>query len=227
MPIRLLFFVLVGLLVIRFGEPRVATAEESALPFSCEVFGPYSSEADLRARFGTDNVKTALVPWGGAEGDYNEGTVLFGGTPEAKLEIYWRDAAGKRLPQWVSVRGKHTRWRSPRGVTLGTSLRTIETLNRRPFRILGFGSDGGGTVMSWSGGALEGQDSKDCRVRMRVAPSWDTLDPTSRKMIDQLHGERDFSSGHPAMRSLDPAVNELFLQYVRHRPMPVSRLARN
>ena len=63
-------------------------AQAGVLPFSCEIFSATASEAALSARFGAANVKTGLVPWGGAEGDVNEGTVLFGSTSGAKLEIY-------------------------------------------------------------------------------------------------------------------------------------------
>jgi hypothetical protein len=94
------------------------------------------------------------VPWGGAEGDYNEGTILFAAIPDARLEILWKDRQGKRVPDWVSIRGKQSRWRTPTGISLGTDLQTIERLNTRPFRLLGFGTDVSGTGMSWSGGAV-------------------------------------------------------------------------
>jgi hypothetical protein len=183
------------------------------LPFSCTTFSASTTAADLGAKFGSANVKTAQVPWGGAEGDYSEGTVLFGSDPSAKLEIYWRDRTNKRNPDWVSVRGKQSRWRSPAGISLGTSLREIEQLNGRPFRLVGFGSDVQGTVMSWSGGRLEAQNVNGCRVRMRLSPDWDNADTNVQALMKQLQGESEYSSGHPAMQSLNPTVNEVFLQY--------------
>jgi hypothetical protein len=157
-------------------------------------------------------VQTAPVPWGGAEGDYNEGTVLFGSDPNATLQIYWADRAGKRDPQWVSVRGDRSRWHSPGGVTLGTSLKVIEELNGRPFRLLGFATDVSGTVMSWSNGRLS-TDPGECRVRMRLRPAPEKTDRGLSPLYRQLLGEREFSSGHPAMQALDPSVYELFIQY--------------
>jgi hypothetical protein len=177
------------------------------------VFSVNTTAADLRAKFGAENVKTAQVPWGGSEGDYREGTVLFDGDPTARLEVHWRDTANKRDPDWVSVRGKQTRWHSPGGITLGTSLRVIERLNGGPFRLIGFGSDVQGTVMSWSGGKLEAQNANRCRVRMRLGPDWDNADAKARGLMDQTDGASEFSSGHPAMQGLNPTVNELFLQY--------------
>ena len=194
------------------GVAEVPTQDRS-LPFSCATFSPDISAADLRARFGEKHVQTAPVPWGGAEGDFNEGTVLFGKEPDARLEILWHDTAGKRNPEWVSVRGTRSRWRTPAGITLGTYLRMLEKLNAGPFRLLGFGTDVSGTVMSWSDGRLAAQDSTECRVRLRLGVAWDSTEDGRSPPFRQLIGEREFSSGHPAMQALNPSVYELFLQY--------------
>lgn len=201
-----------ALVTASVGVARVP-AEDQSLPFSCATFPPEVSAADLGARFGAGNVQTAPVPWGGAEGDYNEGTVLFGKDPSARLEIFWRDTAGKRSPEWLSVRGDSRRWRTPGGITLGTPLKAIETLNGRPFRLLGFGTDVSGTVMSWSAGRLAAQDTGGCRVRVRLRAASDYTRDHQSRLFRQLIGEREFSSGHPAMQSLNPSVYELFLQY--------------
>ena len=142
-------------LLDRAPETLVARGQGKQLIFSCSTFPRDISEADLRSRFGPPNVTTSLVPWGGAEGDYNEGTVLFAEDPSARVEILWKERAAKRTPEWVSIRGNSSRWRSPAGITLGTDLLTIEKLNRRPFRLVGLSSDVSGTVMSWSRGQLE------------------------------------------------------------------------
>jgi hypothetical protein len=190
-----------------------AQLPDTALPFSCATFPPDLSAADLRARFGEQNVRRAPVPWGGAEGDYNEGTVLFPDNAIARLEIFWRDAATQRHPEWISVRGERSRWRTSSGASLGTRLQELESLNGRPFSLLGSGNDVSGTVMSWSGGKLEAQDTERCRVRLRLAVPWPRTDHGRSPLYRQLLGEREFSSGHPAMQGLDPAVYELFLQY--------------
>ena len=188
-------------------------AQDGSLPFSCSTFPSTVNAAALRERFGQEHVETAPVPWGGAEGDYNEGTVLFGKDPNAKLEIFWHDTPRKRNPAWVSVRGDRSRWRTAAGITLGTHLRTLETLNGGPFRLLGFGTDVSGTVMSWSNGRLATQDVAECRVRIRLRVPWETTGDGRSLLFRQLIGEREFSSGHPAMQSLDASVYELFLQY--------------
>jgi hypothetical protein len=200
--------------VLLAGDGRVAGgAAEGTLPFSCATFPSDVSAADLRSRFGLEHVQTAPVPWGGAEGEYKQGTVLFGGEPDARLEMFWNDTVGERYPAWVSVRGDQSRWRTPAGITLGTELRSIETLNAGPFRLLGFGPDVAGTVMSWSNGRLETQDAGTCRLRLRLRVAWERTGDGRSPLFRQLRGEREFSSGHPAMQSLNPSVYELFIQY--------------
>jgi hypothetical protein len=202
-------------LALLTSTSSVVQLPEAALLFSCGTFPPYLSAADLRERFGEQNVRRAPVPWGGAEGDHNEGTVLFPDDENGRLQIFWRDAAAQRQPEWVSVRGERSRWRTPAGVTLGTHLRELESLNGRPFRLLGFANDVSGTVMSWSGGRLETQDTERCRVRLRLQVPWQRTDHGRSPPYRQLLGEREFSSGHPAMQGLNPAVYELLIQYRR------------
>ena len=190
---------------------HAAFPQAAALPFTCDVFTPDLTADDLVKRFGADNVKAARVPWGGAEGEFNDGTVLFDGQPEARLEIYWRDAKAQRHPQWVSVRGARSRWQSRTGLTLGLRLKAIEVLNGRPFRLLGFGHDNGGALRRWAGGHLEAENVSRCSVGIRLSPDWDSLDGPARRQTGQLRGEGEFSSGHPAMQSLNPSVSELVL----------------
>jgi hypothetical protein len=211
-----LALLLTGFVAVGSVRSPFSISQETPLPFSCDALAPDIDESALRARFGAANVSAGLVPWGGAEGDYNEGTILFALASDARLEIYWRDRANRRQPQWVSVRGTQSRWRSPAGITLGTTLQTIERLNRGPFRLIGFGSDVQGTIISWSGGQLDRQNTSACHVRVRVAshwPPWQEVDPATSDRINQLKGEREYSSGHPAMQALNPRVYELFLQY--------------
>ena len=201
------------LLAVVVSASHEAQTSDDTLLFACTTFPPDLSAADLRKQFGQQNVHRAPVPRGGSEGDFNEGTVLFPHDQRRRLEIFWQDAAAQQRPAWVSVRGERSRWRTSPGASLGTRLQVLERLNGRPFRLLGFGSDVSGTVMSWSAGRLERQDTERCRVRLRLQVPWPQTDDGRSPLYRQVIGEREFSSGHPAMQALDPAVYELFLQY--------------
>ena len=144
-------------LLLNSHAARIAV-QEGPLPFSCATFGPNVDEGDLKRRFGSTNVTTGPVPWGGAEGDFNEGTILFADRADARLEIYWRDRSAKRNPEWIGIHGSRSRWQSTGGVMLGTDLKTVERLNGRPFRLNGWGTDLGGGCCSWGSGLLARQD---------------------------------------------------------------------
>jgi hypothetical protein len=105
-------------------------------------------------------------------------------------------------------RGK-CRWRTGEGITIGTPLSKIEALNRRPFRLLGFAWDYGGTVVSWSDGALQ-RWAGSGRLILRLEP-----DQTGTALPEylQVQGDREFSSAHPAMRKLNPTVYQMILEF--------------
>jgi hypothetical protein len=65
--------------------------------------------------------------------------------------------------------------------------------------------------MSWSGGVLEKLSSEPCELRARLSPGDISGEVALHKWSRQVGGERQFSSGHPAMQALNPAVYELFI----------------
>src|SRR5262245_10308148 len=109
--------IMLALALLNFQTPP-SVSPADPLPFSCDTFNPFVDEGALKTRFGGANVTTGLVPWGGAEGEYNEGTILFADRAEARLEIYWQNRVAKRTPEWVEIRGPRSQWQSPGGVTL-------------------------------------------------------------------------------------------------------------
>jgi len=50
--------------------------------------------------------------------------------------------------------GDRSLWHTEDGISLGTALETLETLNGKPFRITSADHDYGGLVWSWENGAL-------------------------------------------------------------------------
>jgi hypothetical protein len=214
---RLAVVVVAWAALIISGRAALATPQPSprALQLSCSAFPPTTTEADLRTKFGSENVTNGLVPDpNGAEGDRTEGTVLFAKDEDALLEISWKDAAEKRRPSVISRMAAHGRWRTPSGISLGTDLKTVEKLNGRPFSLLGMGFDQQGCVTSLRGGRLEAEDSEDCRVGMclQVESSARAADAA---LARQVTGDHIFSSGHPAMQALNPTVYWIVLDYRR------------
>ena len=203
--------VLALLAVLLVGPSVVIGTEASPGDFIFEldkVFLPQTNAANLIERFGEANVTTERIYIG--EGFYEEGTVLFKNSDEKKVEILWKDPESRQSPRLVMIRGKKSLWRTTKGLTLGLDLLTVEKLNRRPFRLAGFAWDYTGAVLSWSGGSLEVQGTDTCSVRARLGPEAQTRDEM-RQYYKQVQGDREFSSGHPAMQVLNPRVYMVIL----------------
>jgi hypothetical protein len=190
-----------------FGE----RAAGQRLAFSCapDWLAPSLTQADLVTRFGNDNVVTDSILRG--EGEFERGTVLFPRDVSRRVDIVWQDSLGLRWPEFVRIRGDSSAWRGPSGVHLGTTLRVLERVNGKPFRLAGFGFDGSGFVTSWAKGALEHPGAPGCSFRVNLEPT--VRSPQNRVWYNQLRGDREFSSAHPAMRALNPRVIQMELLF--------------
>jgi|ERR1019366_9228352 hypothetical protein len=202
----------VPLCVIGISVGLITSHSASPLTLSCGAFAPTASVKSLQLEFGSPDVATDSLPLGATEGDMVPATELFPHDPRRRIAIVWHDTAGRRTPRFVQLRHGPTDWKTPEGITIGTSLRELEQLNGRPFHLAGFAFDGSGAVTSWDGGKLISLSAGSCRLVMFVN-SLGRLGPAAQRQYDQVSGDRDFSSGHPAMQALNPRVSEILLQY--------------
>ena len=101
-------------------------------------------------------------------------------------------------------------------LSLGSTLRQIERLNGKPFRLTGFGWDYSGTVVDCNEGRLKevgcvdpGEPSRGIQGRKLLV----RLIPDDEKRINREYqavlGDREFSSDHPAMQKLNPRIYEM------------------
>jgi hypothetical protein len=163
-----------------------------------------STEAALRQRYG-GAVESIRVELG--EGETAPGSVLYPADSVRRAEIIWQDGTQRARPARLILRGSRSLWRVARGITLGTTLRELERLNGRPFKLAGFGWDYAGVVTDWAGGAL---DSALVGVKLYLDPG-----PASYEsaVYAQVLGDRDYSSDLPAMQQLAPRVYQIFLDF--------------
>jgi hypothetical protein len=168
------------------------------------VISSQMSEADLIAIFGQKNVKYGDVDIG--EGQTLPGTILFDSEPTARLEVLWTDNEHKRLPKQAQAFGTESRWKTTADISLGTSLKELERINGKPFRLIGFDVDGEGTVRSWQGGRLEKEFGR-AGVIVRLRPSKE-LHVTAEES-SSVGGASDFSSENSVMQKMNPTVYEI------------------
>jgi hypothetical protein len=183
--------------------------QNATLDFSCSTFPADLSESDLVALYGQENVTTALIT--GADDPPFEGTVLFPKLDDARVEIAWHDVKTKQNAMWVRIQGQRSRWRLPNGIALGDDLLGVERRNGFPFRLSSFSVEGQGVVRSWGRGRIQNMDTERCRVRISFQPNWEgTGDPL---LLRQVVQGREFSSGHPAMQTINPSVRAVWIMH--------------
>ena len=163
------------------------------------------SPALLARTFAGTALREAPVEVG--EGETRQGILVYPDDPQRRLRIAWGNQPGLQQATWLMVDGE-SRWRGYQDIGLATDLRTLERLNGRAFILAGFDWDYGGTVLDWRGGQLAPTATERCRLIVRLEPS----PGAPRDLVDQVVGDRDFPSDHPAMRALNPLVYQLILE---------------
>lgn len=160
--------------------------------------------ADLQKLFGEKNVKVAMIS--GPEGSQFDGVILFPEQPEKALELIWKEGSNPKTVSVARLQGTKSVWHTAQGISLGTPLAKLETLNQGPFTLSGFDWDYGGTVLSWGDqGKLRSRFQQNGGLILRL-----TLpENTDGELHRQVSGDQTFSSSHPAMRKLNPTVDQI------------------
>ena len=122
---------------------------QAAPPITCGgLWAPDTTEEALRRYFGPSQVSRQMINVG--EGELEDGSVIYPNTPRLTILVLWKDSVGRRRPSSVRLRKKSSQV-IYEGIGIGTTLKALERLNRRPFQLAGFDFDYSGTVTSWLG----------------------------------------------------------------------------
>jgi hypothetical protein len=162
-----------------------------------EQFGPVretTSRLALAMVFPAGSLRDGDVYLG--EGFCAPGTHVFAGTND-EIEIAWQDAARSRVA-FVRTTKAGGRWRTSRGVRIGTLLTDLERLSGTVLMFSGFGWDYGGGL-SWS----EPSGSIDLRLAVDAADAEKMAAASGR---DRIEGDHPVRSDDPLVRSLHVRV---------------------
>lgn len=173
-----------------------------------------TSEADLIRIFGRSNVSRGDVS---IEGAAEKGTILFRGNKQKEIYISWKDRSKFKNPAMVFVTwntinlvpGMRSIWRLEHGITIGTTLKELQKLNRRPFQLSGItkGACSGSEIVSWQGGQLEKELNGRVKVSLTLTASEEKQKQVTSAEWDHTSNYNDvFSSKDDVMQKLDPAV---------------------
>lgn len=178
-----------------------------------------TSEEDLVKLYGTENVIPCEVMVG--EGEAEPGTMIYDPYYKCSIGIVWKDYNQKNKPSEVRFLGKECPWKTAQGISLGTSLKKLESLNGGPFTLLGFDWDYQGTFMNSNQGKLSFLDRKDAtgstsessKILVRMYPARIPENSSKSKIYQTVTGETKFSSDLPAMQELNPIIREMIIYF--------------
>jgi hypothetical protein len=181
---------------------------------------PKTTRADLVRYFGAREVEDDYVP-GGGDTDPQTGTWVNREHADSSLAIQWNDDKPESHVSFIvfcqSDTGEESaaacRWHTPQGISLGTTLKTLEKLNSGAFKLLGMAWDYGGVVTSWNGGRLESMAAKCGGLSLQLdEPSGQPSDERAQ-LLEQISEDKEFSSAHAAMQRLNPQVSAMNLSF--------------
>ena len=163
--------------------------------------GRSSTYESLVKTYGERNVlKTKLYV---GEGMEKEGVTVFPDDKTTMVEIFWWDE-DPSVVQMIRIQGENSKWHTPQGVTLGTTVKDLERLNEKPFKLLGLGWDYGGSVTNWNGGALDG-------LHARVQAGADSN--VGEEAFAEIMGDKEIESSNSVLQEVNPTVFEIAVQF--------------
>lgn len=178
---------------------------------------PDSDENDLLDVYGPANVLQRDTIYT-AEGNYEIGTTLYKGTPD-EAAVLWTDSAKQARPNAVKLMlldpasakaDRKSRWQTANGVRLGLTINEIEKINGKPFKLYGFEWDFGGSVTDWRNGRLQTPGSE---TYLTMTFGYTDLSPAQETAISKVSGDAEFLSSDPAMKLLNPIVQQIFVRF--------------
>lgn len=181
-----------------------------------------STEANLIKYLGK-SVVTARDSIYDGEGNVTIGTTLYKGTGD-QAHILWKDTARFANPNYVLIQpqldetglaARTPRWTTKAGLRYGTTLKEVERINGKAFTLYGFEWDYGGYVVDWGGGKLHTPGEKPlfgARFTYWIQQSSPTT-PALEKAAEQVVGDSEFSSAHPAMQQLNPRAASMSVSF--------------
>jgi hypothetical protein len=174
-----------------------------------------TSEADLVRMFGRQMVIPAEIPMG--EGDMEPGTLIFDPDSLSSMGIIWKDKINLKNPREIRWMGTKCKWKTAEGVTLGITLKELETANGKPFKLMGLEWDYAGTFMSSEGGKLAYLDrdrdgsvnAQPGEIIIRMQPATDAEANANVTDYLSVSGDRIVTSDSEVMQKLNPSVYEM------------------
>ncbi|MGW1454087.1 hypothetical protein ACWBC2_03760 [Salegentibacter agarivorans] len=180
------------IIVITLAACGSSNSKMSKDKFVVENLTNYDAE-DLAETFPEANIQedTGMFEEGTVERAY---TVMYPDTPD-ELHITWKSEEREEIFDIrFSEKGK---WKSAKGVEIGTSYEALNQLNEKQISFYGFGWDYGGAVM-WNDGKFEKSN-----LRVFLSPEVE--------VADKFYGDRIIKASEEEINNLNLKVSTIML----------------
>jgi hypothetical protein len=155
--------------------------------------------ADLQKTYGTANVITGDVD--GPEGTTMSATTIFPKDEAKTFIVYWWDEEKHERLSGYTIAASGT---GPGGLKVGMSIKDVQAINGKPFKLSGFYWDYGGNA-NFEGGKLASLPD-NCFVNVTFNPS---IDPPNDKISTAISGEKDLMSNMKEFAIVKPVVQSI------------------
>lgn len=169
----------------------------------------YSKEPikEIRKIVGEENVVSSMILF--SEGEDVQGYVLFPNSSNGVDLIVDDKYIYFRIPSWSIQKDNLIDWKTKEGITIGTDINDVESFNKKPFAIAGYGWDYGGMTLGWNNGKL----NPDLVLHFKLTKDISNL----KNEFDKIGGgPSDIGSNNPALTLFNPVVKEMDITWKRN-----------
>jgi hypothetical protein len=158
--------------------------------------------AGLEKKYGKDQL-IAVTTWVIGD-DSLRGTILY---PNSTKQVYVYYREGQIVD--VTIVGNASEWKTNSGLLLGMPLKSVQAINQKNFTLSGFNWKHGGSVVSWEGGKLMGDNSLGHLASFSNASN--QHEGITDAEYQQISGETEFDVRHEVIQKLNPSLDLISL----------------
>lgn len=158
--------------------------------------------AGLEKKYGKDSL-IADTTWVIGD-DSLRGTILYPNSSR-QVYVYYRD--GQIVD--VTIVGNASEWKTDSGLLLGMTLQSVQAINQKNFTLSGFNWKHAGSVVSWEGGKLMGDNTLGHLASFSNASN--QHEGISDAEYQQISGETEFDVRHEVIQKLNPSLDLISL----------------
>ena len=184
-----------------FMDSASATNENLIhIDFPLDSLLQFDSETALKNIFG-ENIERSTGYYPEGMGQYPN-TLLFSGTKN-EVEFVWKDDSITFSGlAYIEVNHEGSDWKTREGITIGTTLKELEKLNRKAFSFFGFAWDYSGAT-DWENGELAAR-----KIFVSLQLPGEGFPPE----FEGLLGDRSFPSDSSLSQKANPFVRQIVMR---------------